>query len=86
MAPAGPRGVWPVSDLYARQKSLEKRYSCPLPSGAYIHGYQFTIFALGQSVQVAQGRTNVVAEAMVEMVVERVPWPGGAQPAYYRTL
>ena len=49
-------------------------------------GHQFTVFSLGQSLRVVRGQTNVLAEAMMETIVERVPWSGGAQPVYYRPL
>lgn len=37
------------------------------------HGNQFTIFSLGQALQVVNGKTNVVGEAYLQSVYERAP-------------
>jgi hypothetical protein len=37
------------------------------------HGNQFSIFSLGQALQVVNGRTNVVGEAYLQAVYERAP-------------
>jgi hypothetical protein len=37
------------------------------------HGNQFSIFSLGQALQVANGKTNVVGEAYLQAVYERAP-------------
>lgn len=40
---------------------------------ATVRGNQFTIWGLGQSINIVQGKTNVVGEAFLQSVVERVP-------------
>ena len=37
------------------------------------HGNQFTIFSLGQALQVVNGKTNIVGEAYLQSVYERAP-------------
>jgi len=37
------------------------------------HGNQFSIFSLGQTLQVVNGKTNVVGEAYLQSVYERAP-------------
>ena len=38
-----------------------------------VRGNAFTIYSMGQSVTILQGRTNVVGEAFTQTVVERIP-------------
>jgi len=80
--------VSPVTNRSAIQNTDWKR-EAPL-RGVVGHmtfrGEQFSIVGLGQAVQVARGRTNVLGESMIEMVVERTPLIGGAQPVYFRPL
>ena len=51
-------------------------------------GEQFAIYSLGQRIQVVQGKTNVLGEAMIETVVERVQTSGGIyyRPVHHRLL
>ena len=37
------------------------------------HGNQFSIFSLGQALQVVNGKTNVVGESYMQAVYERAP-------------
>lgn len=71
-------GPLPVAgDIYAATNTTDRRIEGivrSLNQKVTTHGNQFTIFSLGQALQVtASGQTNVVGEAYLQAVYERAP-------------
>ncbi len=80
-----------LSNISSPDQTTDARREGPLTSIANaitVHGEQFTIYGLGQSIQFVRDQTNILGEAYIQAVVERVPIPLYLSPSniYYRTL
>lgn len=63
-------------DIYAATNTTDRRIEGVIRSlnqKFTTHGNQFSIFSLGQALQVVNGKTNVVGEAYLQSVYERAP-------------
>jgi hypothetical protein len=77
-------GWWPApiptnagASIYTATNTTDRRIEGIVRSLAHkltTHGNQFTVFSLGQALQVTpSGQTNVVGEAYMQAVYERAP-------------
>ena len=74
-------GWWPAptnatGDIYKATNTTDRRIEGIVRSLVHkltTHGNQFSIFSLGQALQVVNGKTNVTGEAYMQAVYERAP-------------
>ncbi|MEI6035433.1 MAG: hypothetical protein WCS65_14275 [Verrucomicrobiae bacterium] len=74
-------GWWPspqanAGSIYKATNTTDRRIEGIVRSLVHkltTHGNQFTIYSLGQALQVVNGKTNVVGEAYLQSVYERAP-------------
>ena len=57
----------PVQDTDERREAVVRALS----GITTVRGNQFTIWGIGQSIQIVRGQTNVTGEAMIQAIVER---------------
>jgi hypothetical protein len=66
----------PTHSIYAATNTTDRRIEGivrSLVQKLTTHGNQFSIFSLGQALQVVNGKTNVVGESYMQAVYERAP-------------
>ena len=74
-------GWWPAptnagGNVYKATNTTDRRIEGIVRSLTHkltTHGNQFSIFSLGQALQVVNGKTNVVGESYMQAVYERAP-------------
>ena len=82
-SPATWSGWWPApvntnagGSIYTATNTTDRRIEGIVRSLVQkftTHGNQFSIFSLGQALQVVNGKTNVVGESYMQSVYERAP-------------
>ena len=66
----------PSTNIYAATNTTDRRIESivrSLNQKFTTHGNQFSIFSLGQALQVVNGKTNIVGETYLQAVYERAP-------------